>query len=224
MQFHANRLIFLKIPKEVAGEVEIREFRNKGVSGSVLLCGEKTYRLVCREDSNTFLMKNEDALSQIDLCLECRDLRYGEKEIMDILPEVSLANINSTEMFILKERVMHLYPMTDYEYAAILKRNRSIWKEVSGEIYFARVSTPAVIEVLLLARSLVISKETRKEEEIKNAFREILPEILFQIVEEYIKDGLVDEDEIKKGLVCLFKKISKTKEEFNRNMAINWLI
>ncbi|KAI5190834.1 hypothetical protein NEMIN01_1236 [Nematocida minor] len=224
MECHGNKLIFLKIPKSVTGEVEIREFSNKSAAGSVLLTQDKTYRLVCRENSNTFLMKSEDALSKINMCLECRELKYGEKEIVDILPEVSLVTVKNANLYIPKERVMSLYPMTDAEYSAILHKNRSVWRDVSGALYFAKVETKSVIEVLLLARSLAISKETKDGEEIKKAFVEILPEILFQIVEFYIEDGSIDDARVKQDLIGLFKQVSATEAEFNRSIAINGLV
>lgn len=224
MKFCGNRLIFLKIPKNVTGEVEIREFNNKGVSGSVLLSDKKTYRLVCREDSNTFLMKKTDTLYRIDTWLECKDLKYGGEEIVDILPEVNLSTINNKNLFMPKDKVMIFYPMTDHEYREVLKQNRSLWVEMADGVYFAKVSKKTVIEVLLLTRSLIISKETKRDREIEISFVEILPEILFQLVASYSVDGIIDDIKVKKDLINLFREESKTEEEFNRNIAINWLV
>ncbi|KAI5163725.1 hypothetical protein NEAUS04_1790 [Nematocida ausubeli] len=223
MNLHAKHILLNNLPEEIEGEVELAEFKNRNASGTVLLCNNKTYRLVCREDSNTFLMKTDQETAKLEMFLECRDVKYGEKEILEILPEISIGSIDTVELYIPKRRMFSLYPLTDAEYKEILLKNRSIIISHNGEEYFAKVSSQSASETFLLVRSLGISKESQKEEEIKEAFNEILPPILFQLITPYIHNGLVDEVAIKREIIALFKEISSSHEEFTRNLLLNGL-
>ncbi|KAI5167995.1 hypothetical protein NEIRO02_2316 [Nematocida sp. AWRm79] len=215
--------IMLKLPDEITGEVELVEFKNRKSAGTVLLCGEKAYRLVCREDSNTFLIKSEEGLSKIELCLECQDIKYGEEDILDILPEISMGTLGNVNLYMPKTRVFSMYPMTDIQYKNLLMRNRSLWAEHDGQVYFAKVANKTTIEVLLLARSLIISKETTSESEIRQAFNEILSPILFQLVVVYVDNESIDDVKLKSDIISLFKITSANEEEFRKNMTINAL-
>lgn len=223
---HKNKLIFLKTPKSLCGPVEIREFKNKEGTGIVLLSAEKTYRVVVRENSNTFLLKSfsEQDLREIKIFLECKEVLYGEREILKIIPEVDLVEVENSSIFISKERIFKIFPLTDFEYENILRKNRCLKKEISGSIFFAKVSKKSVIEVLLLIRSLIISKETKEVKKIEEEFKEILPPILFQLVYLYVEDQEINEEKVKEDIFSLFKETSGTEEEYKKNLAINCLL
>ncbi|KAH9385926.1 uncharacterized protein NEMAJ01_0822 [Nematocida major] len=220
-----NKLLTLKIPNTVSGDVEIRSFKSKGVEGTVLLTENKTFRIVCREDSNTFLVKDVDtsALSMIEMCLECAELKYGEKEIMEVLPEVCIPTVNNAKMYISKEKLLSMYPMTDAEYKEIFVRNRVLRVLSSGTEYFSKTSKTCAVEVLLLLRSLSLSKETECVQQIESAFNEILSPVLFQLAHPYVREGAIDIKSVRRDVIGLIREISKTPEEFSRNIDVNCL-
>lgn len=218
-----DEMVLFKIPEEINGEIHIKNYKQKNQKGAVLITKDKTYKIICREDSNTFLVRDKNNISEAKLCLECVPVHYGEKEILEILPVIGITQLAKEKSYMPVERVEQIYPMSKEEYKNILCKIQGINIEINGKEYMARVEKALFRDALLLTRSLLTSLNNRNNLEIRNAFSEILPCELYQVIEGYTENGELKEKEIEKKLCQVLREEAKDEEEYKRSLYIHGL-
>ncbi|KAI5187297.1 hypothetical protein NEHOM01_2075 [Nematocida homosporus] len=224
LRLDGREMVEIKVPEGLEGEIYMREYRHGGRVGTVLISRDKTYRLVCREDSNTKMVRRGGGvLSEIKMCLECSELKYGSKEIAELVPEVRLEEVKEEKFYVPMGRVMEMYPMSNEEYQKIMQEIDGIIITRGDRVYLGKLAKKLVLDVLMLVRSLIISKREKCSGVIKEEFKEIFPEELYQLVERYSVDGVLDPELIQKEIVKVLRLTVDSDEEFQKQMKINRL-
>src|SRR4051812_16725704 len=99
LAFSEDEMVLLETPEEIETEYEVKQYKYNGKKGSTLIGASKSYKIICREDSNTILVKNEEGISRVFLYLECVPLPYGETDILEMLPEVPADKLENESYF-----------------------------------------------------------------------------------------------------------------------------
>lgn len=215
-------MLLLEAPEEAEESYEIKEYRYNGRSGSILIGANKSYRIICREDSNTLLVKEGEEVSRVVMCLECAALPYGERDLLEVLPEVPIDHLEEEKYYLPLERIEQILPMAYTEYLAILRRNNGVLLEKKKKKFFGRVEDAVLLDAFLLTRSLLVSN---REEQLQQGFEEVFPGALFQLVQEKIQGKTKEEAEalLIQEILSLLRSTTASPEEFQRALKLNGL-
>ncbi|OAG29047.1 hypothetical protein NEDG_01186 [Nematocida displodere] len=206
MRVSANEeMLLLKVPEEVEGEVELREYTSKGRTGTVLITKNKTYRVVCRDNSNTLMVKEGEVMHRVVLELECAPMKYTIGDVVAALPEIHLEHIADKSHYLPRARLISLYPMSDPEYLQALVQGRGIQKTFDGEVYLAKADKSLLLEALLLVRSIAASIESTDTEDVFKAFIDILPEEVYPLTLHWSTNNRFSIDGLKTEILSILQ-------------------
>ncbi|KAI5171190.1 hypothetical protein NEFER03_0592 [Nematocida sp. LUAm3] len=226
LSFSNDEMVLLEAPEAINSENEeytIKEYKYNGKKGSVLILRNKSYRIICREDSNTILVKEKEELSKVSMRLECSSLPYGEKDLLEILPEVPIDRIEEEKYYLPVERIEQIIPMAYSEYLEILKRHNGVVLEKKKKKYFGRIEEQVALDAFLLTRSLLVS---HSKGNLQEKFEEVLPGALYQIVAWRIDEKTKEEalSILVYEIVEILKGCTSNEEELHKAMRANGIV
>ncbi|KAI5179809.1 hypothetical protein NEOKW01_0272 [Nematocida sp. AWRm80] len=227
-----KELVLFRLPEGLKEEedisVEITEYKYNKITGTAIILNNNTYRLICRESSNTILIKPDTPnttisstlpVDRVKIQLECTTLPYDKTNILEIIPMVTLPNITDYNHYLPMHRLFNKYPLSRTEYKDIFIQYNCIIVSDKENEYIGRIEQPLVLEVFLLIRSILVSKTDLTT--VKEEFISIFPIELYSLTEYLIEDTKYNTDLLLNKILSTMKEVCTTETEYNRIAKLN---